>query len=50
MMNGLARDIAGELGVYDPCGASGRSDSAACWHFIVVFVWFYDSVRDASYA
>jgi hypothetical protein len=47
-MDGLARDLAQESGVYDPCGASGGSNSAACWHVIVVFVWFNDIVVGRS--
>jgi hypothetical protein len=41
-MDGLVRDVAGELGVYDPCGASGGSNSVVCWHVIAVFVRFDD--------
>ncbi len=48
VMDGLVRDVAGELGVYDPCGASGGSNSAACWHVIVVFVRFDDVVVGLS--
>ncbi len=47
-MDGLARDFARELGVYDPCGASGGSNSVACWHVIAVIVRFDDIVVGLS--
>jgi hypothetical protein len=47
-MDCLARDVARELGVYDPCGASGGSKSAVCWHVIAVLVWFDDVVVGLS--
>jgi hypothetical protein len=47
-MDSLARDVAGELGVYDPCGASGGSMGAACWHVIAVLVRFDDIVAGLS--
>jgi hypothetical protein len=49
MMDGLVRDVAGESGVYDPCLASGESNSAACRNVIVVFVWFDDVVVGLSW-
>ncbi len=48
MMDCLARDVAGELGVYEPCVASGGSMSEACWHVIVVLVRFNDIVVGLS--
>ncbi len=47
-MDSLERDVAGESGVYDPCGASGGSMGVACWHVIAVLVRFDDIVAGLS--